>query len=95
MGGGAPPLWGYVCTQSCSVDSSWRQSWREMVDEILFIFHVYLLQIAISPEEAEELENVQNWVELMADFEQSEGEHLIAMAMKYADKKRLQDLKHR
>lgn len=58
--------------------------------------HAPCAQIAISPEEAEELERVQSWVEMMADLEESEGDHLIAMAMKYSDKRRIQDMsKHR
>jgi hypothetical protein len=33
---------------------------------------------------------------MMADFKESEGDHLIAMAMKYSDKRRIQDMsKHR
>jgi len=50
--------------------------------------------IALSPQEAAELEEVQSWVEMMADFEESEGDHLIAMAMRYADKQRIHDAKH-
>lgn len=52
--------------------------------------------IALSPEEADELENVQDWVELMADFEEQEGDHLIALGLKRSsDKRRIHDLKHR
>lgn len=54
------------------------------------------MQIALSPEEAEELENVQDWVEMMADFEEQEGDHLIALGLKRSsDKRRIHDLKHR
>lgn len=51
--------------------------------------------VAMSPEDALELEEVQSWVEMMADFEESEGDHLIALAMRYADKHRIQDAKQR
>lgn len=51
-----------------------------------------MLQLAISPEEAEELEYVQSWVEMMADLEESEGEHLIGMALKFADSRRLEEV---
>mmetsp|Transcript_1696 Transcript_1696/g.3499 ORF Transcript_1696/g.3499 Transcript_1696/m.3499 type:complete len:104 (-) Transcript_1696:86-397(-) len=51
--------------------------------------------MAISPDEAEELENVQSWVEMMADLEESEGDHLIAMALKFSDKKRIHELRSR
>jgi len=54
-----------------------------------------MLQMAISPDEAEELENVQSWVEMMADLEESEGDHLIAMALKFSDKKRIYELRNR
>jgi len=42
------------------------------------------MQMALSPEDAAELEEVQSWVEMMADFEESEGDHLIALAMRSA-----------
>jgi hypothetical protein len=68
----------------------------QCVHRLTVMFHATFAQIAISPEEAEELERVQSWVEMMADFEESEGDHLIAMAMKYSDKRRIQDMsKHR
>jgi len=38
---------------------------------------------------------VEHWVQMMADFEESEGDHLIAMAMRFADKARIQDVKQR
>jgi len=41
-----------------------------------------LLQMALSPEDAAELEEVEQWVQMMADFEESEGDHLIALAMR-------------
>lgn len=34
-------------------------------------------------------------MQMMADFEESEGDHLIAMAMRFADKARIQDIKQR
>ena len=34
-------------------------------------------------------------MQMMADFEESEGDHLIAMAMRFADKARIQDVKQR
>lgn len=40
------------------------------------------MQMAMSPEDAAELEDVQSWLELMADFEESEADHLVAMALK-------------
>lgn len=53
------------------------------------------LQVALSPEDAAELEEVDHWVQMMADFEESEGDHLIALAMRFADKSRIQDVKQR
>ena len=41
-------------------------------------------QVAISPEEEEELDMVDWWVNLQASFEEEEGDHLIALAMRYA-----------
>lgn len=38
--------------------------------------------MALSPDQLEELEVVENWVELMADLEESEADHCIALALR-------------
>lgn len=37
---------------------------------------------SLSPEDALELDEVDNWLEMMADFESAESDHLIALAMR-------------
>ena len=37
---------------------------------------------SVSPDEALELEAVDEWLEMMADFESAESDHLIALAMR-------------
>lgn len=43
---------------------------------------VQQISTGLSPEDAAELDEVQGWLELMAELEQSESDHLIAMAMR-------------
>ncbi|KAG7673130.1 hypothetical protein Ndes2526B_g05295 [Nannochloris sp. 'desiccata'] len=59
--------------------------WSE-VDEFGFSF---------SPEDQLEMEAVDEWLEMMADFESAESDHLIALAMRFADKNRIHDVKQR
>jgi hypothetical protein len=40
--------------------------------------------ISVSPEDQLEMEAVDQWLEMMADFESAESDHLIALAMRYA-----------
>lgn len=38
--------------------------------------------ISVSPEDQLEIEAMDQWLELMADFESAESDHLIALAMR-------------
>ncbi|KFM23255.1 hypothetical protein F751_3446 [Auxenochlorella protothecoides] len=49
-------------------------------------------EVAVSPDELEELESVEAWVNMMAQIEEQEHEHLIALGLRYADKQKLHDL---
>lgn len=46
------------------------------------------MQLSVSPQELEELEEVESWVQLMTDLELEEETHMIEMALKYGDKVR-------
>jgi hypothetical protein len=41
------------------------------------------LQSPLSSEDLDELEEVDNWVQMCADFEQEEQDHIIALALRY------------
>ncbi len=52
----------------------------------------YYTQASLSPEEASELEEVQRWVETMAQLEGEEQDHLVALALKHAGRARLREV---
>eukprot|EP00887_Chlorella_sp_A99_P003559 scaffold7.g3559.t1 len=52
-------------------------------------------ELSVSPAELEELEEVESWVQLMSDLEMEEHNHMIEMALRYGDKKRIQDIKQK
>ena len=52
-------------------------------------------QASLSPEEASELEEVQRWVETMAQLEGEEQDHLVALALKHAGRARLREVARR
>lgn len=51
------------------------------------------LQMGVSPDELEELEEVQSWLELMADLEGMEQDHLIELSLRHADKSKIAQIK--
>ncbi|GAB4815455.1 hypothetical protein N2152v2_002501 [Parachlorella kessleri] len=54
-----------------------------------------LSEVALSPAELEELEAVESWVELLASLEEEEVEHSIALALRYGDKGKIAEIRHK
>jgi hypothetical protein len=50
------------------------------IPELLTLFLQY--GFSVSPEDQLEMEAVDEWLEMMADFESAEADHLIALAMR-------------
>lgn len=51
--------------------------------------------MSISPAELDELEAVESWVSLMAQLEETEHEHLMSLSLRYTDKQKLDELRHK
>lgn len=59
-----------------------RVQFLDLVVWVFDIFDTLALQVSLSPAELEELETVESWVNLMADLEESEADHCIALALR-------------
>jgi putative heme degradation protein len=49
--------------------------------------------MSVSPAELEELEEVEGWVNLMAELEGMEQDHLIELSLRHADKSKIAQIK--
>lgn len=50
-------------------------------------------EMSVSPAELEELEEVEGWVQLMAELEGMEQDHLIELSLRHADKSKIAQIK--
>lgn len=49
--------------------------------------------MCVSPAELEELECVESWVSMMAEFEGMEQDHLIELSLRHADEHKIAQIK--